>query len=93
MLCRACGTEIADKAIVCYRCGAVTASPRQAVAAGPRRGRPAALRAAAAIAVLVAAGVLLVPRVPAGAPRLLAFAGLALVTLLVVRFVIRARPR
>jgi hypothetical protein len=27
MLCRHCGTEIADKAIVCYRCGAGTTDP------------------------------------------------------------------
>ncbi len=27
MTCRNCGTEIADKAIVCYRCGTGTAEP------------------------------------------------------------------
>ena len=27
MQCRNCGTEIADKAIVCYRCGAATTDP------------------------------------------------------------------
>ena len=27
MQCRQCGTEIADKAIVCYRCGAATTDP------------------------------------------------------------------
>lgn len=27
MLCRNCGTEIADKAIVCFRCGASTTDP------------------------------------------------------------------
>ncbi len=27
MQCRHCGTEIADKAIVCYRCGAATTDP------------------------------------------------------------------
>jgi hypothetical protein len=33
MRCRTCGTEIADKAIVCYRCGAGTTDPvRQPVA-------------------------------------------------------------
>ena len=38
MICRQCGTEIADKAIVCYRCGAGTADPvRKAVALKPRR--------------------------------------------------------
>jgi hypothetical protein len=39
MICRNCGTEIADKAIVCYRCGAATTDPvRQAVKVRPRRG-------------------------------------------------------
>ena len=38
MQCRQCGTEIADKAIVCFRCGAGTSDPvRQAVPVGPRR--------------------------------------------------------
>ena len=27
MLCRHCGTEIADKAIICFRCGAGTSDP------------------------------------------------------------------
>jgi hypothetical protein len=27
MLCKHCGTEIADKAIICYRCGAGTTEP------------------------------------------------------------------
>ena len=32
MQCRQCGTEIADKAIVCFRCGAATSDPvRKAV--------------------------------------------------------------
>ena len=40
MTCRHCGTEIADKAIVCYRCGVGTSDPvRQPVAVRPRRGR------------------------------------------------------
>lgn len=38
MLCRQCGTEIADKAIVCYRCGAGTTDPvRQPARLPPRR--------------------------------------------------------
>jgi protein-S-isoprenylcysteine O-methyltransferase Ste14 len=40
MICRNCGTEIADKAIVCYRCGAGTTEPiRRPAAVRPRRGR------------------------------------------------------
>ena len=40
MICRNCGTEIADKAIVCFRCGAGTTDPvRRPAAIRPRRGR------------------------------------------------------
>jgi hypothetical protein len=41
--CESCGREIADKAIVCYRCGAPTAIPERRPAAGdasPPRGGP-----------------------------------------------------
>lgn len=38
MICRNCGTEIADKAIVCYRCGTGTADPvRKPAEIRPRR--------------------------------------------------------
>ena len=37
MKCRACGFEIADKAIVCYRCGTPTAEPAPRPAARRRR--------------------------------------------------------
>jgi hypothetical protein len=40
MLCRHCGTEIADKAIICFRCGAGTTDPvRKAVPIRKRRSR------------------------------------------------------
>jgi uncharacterized membrane protein YvbJ len=51
MQCRQCGTEIADKAIVCYRCGTPTTDPvRKAVPIKPRR-RP--VLSAGVIIVLV----------------------------------------
>jgi hypothetical protein len=28
MICKYCGTEIADKALICYRCGHATTEPR-----------------------------------------------------------------
>lgn len=37
MLCRQCGTEIADKAIVCFRCGAATTDPVRRPATVRRR--------------------------------------------------------
>jgi hypothetical protein len=40
MICRHCGTEIADKAIICFRCGAGTTDPvRRPATVGPRRSR------------------------------------------------------
>lgn len=41
MRCQSCGKEIADKAIVCYRCGEPTAIPERpaSTAAGPAAGR------------------------------------------------------
>jgi hypothetical protein len=60
MTCTSCGATIADKAIVCYRCGAPTAAParRPAPAAG-RRGRgPATL--GSAIAAMALGGLALV---------------------------------
>ncbi len=38
MNCRQCGTEIADKALVCFRCGAPTSTPEARVPA-PGRAR------------------------------------------------------
>jgi len=34
MICKHCGTEIADKALICYRCGQATAEPRVRPPAG-----------------------------------------------------------
>lgn len=54
MLCKHCGTEIADKAIICYRCGAGTTDPvRQPPALKRRRGP---LLAVVVIALLVVLG-------------------------------------
>jgi len=38
MICRSCGTEIADKALICYRCGTATTEARYKPAALPDRG-------------------------------------------------------
>jgi hypothetical protein len=39
MKCRHCGTEIAEKALICYRCGAATTDPvRMPVTVRSRRG-------------------------------------------------------
>jgi hypothetical protein len=58
MICRHCGTEIADKALICYRCGNPTAEPARPVRP-PSRRRPGGLISLAALAVLVLAGLFL----------------------------------
>lgn len=56
MRCRFCDTEIADKALICYRCGRATTDPKVAPPPAPRGlGGPAALAVVAA-AALAAAG-------------------------------------
>jgi hypothetical protein len=40
MLCTHCGTEIADKAIICFRCGAGTTDPVRQPARLPQRRSP-----------------------------------------------------
>jgi hypothetical protein len=40
MQCRNCGTEIADKAIVCFRCGTATTEPVRRAAPVQRPRRP-----------------------------------------------------
>jgi hypothetical protein len=53
MRCRSCGTEIADRALICYRCGAATTEARYKPAPiGRRRSTP--VIAAAVLAMLAA---------------------------------------
>jgi zinc-ribbon domain len=55
MVCRHCGTEIADKALICYRCGTATSEPRVSPPS-PGAGRRSILTSVLALAVLVLAG-------------------------------------
>jgi hypothetical protein len=60
MVCRQCGTEIADKAIVCYRCGTATTEARfKPAQISGRRSRPIVLVALlmAVVLALLAVGV------------------------------------
>ena len=50
MQCRQCGTEIADKALICYRCG--TATTEAKFKAPPPKSRPSWLMLAASTAAL-----------------------------------------
>ena len=81
MTCRHCGTDIADRALVCYRCGHATADTRvgPAQAAAPRSRIPAA----AALLVLILGALFMSQAASGGVPRQLSWivAGLATVVL------------
>ena len=63
MKCRQCAAEIAEKAIVCYRCGAPTADPVHRHAPAARRSRTLILIVVGvAIGVAIALGVWLAMR-------------------------------
>ncbi len=60
MICTHCGTEIADKALICYRCGNATTEPRiKPPAEGPLFERPRRSRMPVVIAVLIVLAILM----------------------------------
>jgi hypothetical protein len=66
MRCRQCGAEIADKALVCYRCGAATTEPTFKPPAARRRASPVTLvTSALALALLISLAIYL-GRAPQG---------------------------
>jgi hypothetical protein len=72
MTCRQCGTEIAGKALICYKCGAATTDAKyQPAATTPRRRLPISLIVSLLAVALLAAAATYVGRRPDGeTPRL-----------------------
>jgi hypothetical protein len=58
MQCRQCGTEIADKALICYRCGTATTEAKFKPAPLGRRRSPVGVFAALATVAALAAAAL-----------------------------------
>jgi len=54
MKCRECGTEIADKALICFRCGASVEEPVTKPYVATKTKRPLVVYAVFAILVLLA---------------------------------------
>jgi hypothetical protein len=53
MQCRNCGTEIADKALICYRCGAATTEAKYKPHTPARRGSSSTILIVTLIVVLL----------------------------------------
>ena len=60
MQCRNCGAEIADKALICYRCGTATTEAKYKPAELPRASRGSLAASILAIVILGALGLFLV---------------------------------
>jgi peptidoglycan/LPS O-acetylase OafA/YrhL len=87
MICRNCGTEIADKALICYRCGTATTERRiTPPAERPRRGP---IPVIVAILFILVGAVVTMPQLPEGTPQL---AGWAVAAVLAIVAVLTLRP-
>ena len=56
MQCRNCGTEIADKALICYKCGTATTEAKYQPAPLPRAGASSSRTLLLVVIVIVIAG-------------------------------------
>jgi hypothetical protein len=93
MQCRNCGAEIADKALICYRCGTATTDAKYKPATpGRSRSSPNLVVSAIALAFLVLLA-LYMGRAPSGnTPRLVSWIAVGLAVVLVaIRAYLRRR--
>jgi hypothetical protein len=90
MKCKNCGTEIADKALICYRCGEATTAPR--IQPPPEPSARGPLPVVVAVLLLIAAGVLGLPYLEPGTPQMAGWAVLIIATFLAV-WRLRPTPR
>jgi uncharacterized membrane protein YvbJ len=58
MQCRNCGTEIADKALICYKCGTATTEAKYQPAPLPRAGASSSRTLLLVVIVIVIAGLI-----------------------------------
>jgi ribosomal protein L40E len=94
MICRKCGTTIADKAIVCYKCGTATIEAKYKAPAESGPWLPTSLVSRALTLVLLALCVLYVQRlVTGGAPDALRWVIVVLAAGMVAFRLMRRRTR
>ena len=93
MTCRNCGTEIADKALICYRCGTATTEAKFKPPAARRRLSPTGLLSLVLALVLVLLLAVWLARASTGGaePSLMWAAAAAAAALVAVRVLGRRR--
>jgi hypothetical protein len=90
--CQHCGTEISDKAIVCFRCGLSTLAPAPSrPVAGRRAGSQPAWLALTALLVLVAAGLFMARAASGQVPAWVSYTVAALAAVVLVWRILRRR--
>ena len=83
MQCRKCGIDIADKALICYKCGTATAEAKYQPVAPPRSSSFSLIATVLALALLVLLA-LFMGRLPnGGTPRLVTWAAVGIAVLVV----------
>jgi anti-sigma factor RsiW len=90
--CQHCGTEISDRAIVCFRCGQPTSAPAGASPApGRRAGSQPAWLALTALLALVAAGLFMARAASGQVPASVSYTVAALAAVVLVWRILRRR--
>ena len=81
MNCRQCGTEIADKALICFKCGAATTDPVHRPPSTRPRSRIGLVVTFAALVLLAIVAIVLARSSPSGTPPMVTYivAGAAIV--------------
>jgi hypothetical protein len=90
MKCRNCGTEIADKALICYRCGTATSEPR--IAPPPPPAERGILPMLVTLVLILVAAVVGLPRVLEGDALMVGWVAAAVVAAMTA-WVLRPRAR
>ncbi len=94
MICQDCGTEISDRAIVCFRCGRSTSGPASSPPApGRRAGAQPLWLAVTALLVLVAGGLYMATAASGQVPAPLAYTIAALAAVVLAWRILRRKRR
>jgi len=92
MNCRQCGTEIADKALICYKCGAATTDPVYQPARSRPRSRAGLIVTFAGLVLLAIVAIVLARSSPSGTPPAVTYI-VAVVAIVIVALRAYARRR